>query len=220
MTTLYKKKEQCVVCGTETEYTEIASTNSFGSPDLDTGPPEMKRPTIVNWVQRCPECGYCAPDVSKATPQVASLVRGTEYVHQLADSTYPELANSFLCEALIEESSEDYAAAAWSLIRAAWACDDAKRGGSAKLCRNKAIGMIRKALESGQQVVNQDGTEMAIQVDLLRRAGSFNEARELILTQRPAITEDIILKVLAFQETLIASGDESCHTISECLAEN
>jgi len=80
--------------------------------------------------------------------------------------------------------------------------------------------MIRKALENGQQVAGQDGAETAIQIDLLRRAGRLNEARQLIQTQRPAITEDIILKILAFQETLIAGGDEARHTISEGLGEN
>lgn len=220
MTTLYEEKVQCAICGTETEFTEIGSTNSFGSPDLDTRPPEMQRSTIFDWVQRCPECGYCASDVSMATPQAASLVRGPEYSRQLADSAYPELANSFLCKAFIDESSDDYAAAAWSLIHAAWSCDDAGKDVPAKTCRSKAADMIRKALESDQQVAEQDGSETAIQVDLLRRAGRLSEAQQLITTQRAAITEDIILKILTFQETLIASGDEACHTISEGLERN
>jgi len=220
MTTLYVAKAKCAVCGTETEYTEIGSTNSFGSPDLDTRPPEMQRSTIFAWVQRCPECGYCAPDVTKATPRASSLVRSPEYARQLVDSTYPELANSFLCKALLDESSGDFAGAAWSQIHAAWACDDAERDGPAKTCRSNAAGMIRKALENGQQIAGQDGAETAIQIDLLRRAGRLNEARKLIQTQRPAITEDIILKILAFQETLIAGGDEARHTISEGLGEN
>jgi hypothetical protein len=220
MTTLYEEKARCAVCGTETEYTGIGSTNSFGSPDLDTRPPEMKRSTIFAWVHRCPECGYCASDVSVATHQAKSRVRDPDYSSQLTDSTLPELTNSFLCKALIDESSEDYASAAWSLIHAAWSCDDAEREAQAKKCRSKAADMIRKALESGQQVATQDGAETAIQVDLLRRAGRFNEAQKLIQTQRPAITEDIILTILAFQETLISSGDEACHTVSEVLGES
>jgi hypothetical protein len=57
MTTLYREKSRCAVCGIATEYTSIGSTNAFGSPDLDTRPPEMQRSTIFAWVQRCPECG-------------------------------------------------------------------------------------------------------------------------------------------------------------------
>ncbi len=77
--------------------------------------------------------------------------------------------------------------------------------------------MIGKALDSGQHFADQDGADTAIRVDILRRSGRLDEARQLILAKRPAITEDIILKILSFQETLISSGDEACHTISEAI---
>jgi hypothetical protein len=179
----------------------------------------MRRSTIFAWVQRCPDCGYCASDISKAPPHAASLVRCSEYSQQLNDPTYPELANNFLCRALIDEGSGDYTAAAWALIHAAWACDDAGMPGSAKTCRSNAADMINKALENGQQIAKQNGAGTAIQADLLRRAGRFNEARQLIAEHRPAITEEIISKILSFQETLITGGDETCHTISDALGE-
>lgn len=103
MTTLYEEKARCAVCGTETEFTGIASTNAFGSPDLDTRPPEMQRSTIFAWVQCCPECGYCSSDISKVPSQAVSVVHSPEYGKQLTDSTYPELANGFLCKAIIGE---------------------------------------------------------------------------------------------------------------------
>lgn len=188
MTTLYEENARCAVCGYEAEYNGIGSTNSFGSPDLDTRPPEMQRSTMFAWVQRCPECGYCASDVSKAPSQSAALVRTPEYARQLYDLTFPELANSFLCKALIDESSGDYAAAAWALIHAAWACDDDARPKPARTCRSKAAAMIEKALGSGQQFAEQDGADTAIQVDLLRRAGRLTEARRLIAAKGPART--------------------------------
>ena len=58
MTTVYHQNITCAICGTEFEYTGIASTNAFGPTDLDTQPPEMERSTIDAWVQRCPQCGY------------------------------------------------------------------------------------------------------------------------------------------------------------------
>lgn len=220
MTTLFREKTRCAVCGIATEYTCIGSTNAFGSPDLDTRPPEMQRSTIFAWVQRCPECGYCAPDVRKAPSQAAVLVHSPEYASQLSDATYPTLANSFLCKALIDESSADYAAAAWSLIHAAWACDDAEKPESAKTCRNKAVDMIENALGRGQTIGSQDGADTAILVDLLRRAGRLTEARELISTKRPAIIENIISRILTYQDALLVKGDEACHTIAEALGEN
>lgn len=220
MTTLYKKKARCSVCGSESEYTGIGSTNAFGSPDLDTRPPQMKRSTIFAWVKRCPECGYCAADVSKAPSQAATVVHSPEYTRQLSDLTFPELANKFLCKAFIDESSGDYTAAAWTLIHAAWACDDAEKPEQARTCRHKALDMIEKALGNGQEVADQDGADTAIQVDLLRRAGRLTEARQLISTKRPTITEEIILKILDYQDVLLTKGDEACHTISEALGEN
>ena len=220
MTTLNKMKARCAVCRSENDYTCIVSTNAFGSPDLDTRPPKMQRSTIFAWVQRCPECGYCASDVSNAPFQTATLVRTPEYTRQLSDSICPELANAFLCKALINESSGDYAEAAWALIHAAWACDDADKPEPARTCRSKAVDMIEKALGKGQEVAEQDGGETAIQVDLLRRAGRLTEARQLISTKRSTITEDIISKILDFQDVLLTKGDEECHTIAEAFGKN
>lgn len=220
MTTTYKKKVRCAVCGTESEHTGIGSTNAIGSPDLDTRPPEMKRSTIFAWVQRCPECGYCASDISKAPAQAAAVVCSPEYTKQLSDSTCPELVNSFLCKALIDESSGDYAAAAWALIHAAWACDDAEKATLARTCRRKAADMIETALRNGQKVAEQDKADVAIRVDLLRRAGRVTEAQQLIMRNRAESTEDIIAKILDFQDALLTDGDEACHTIAEALGEN
>lgn len=145
------------------------------------------------------------------------LVRSTEYSQRLTDDAYPELANSFLCKALIAEYSEDYATAAWSLIHAAWVCDDQDKDVSAATCRSRAADMIDKALAKKQTFSKQKGAETAIQVDLLRRAGRLNDARQLVARPRPAIKEDVILKILDFQEFLIEQGNRSRYTISDAL---
>ncbi|HWQ08513.1 MAG TPA: hypothetical protein VN436_05385 [Holophaga sp.] len=217
MTTLHHARVRCAVCSAETEYPRIGSTNSFGSLDLDTRPPEMQRSTMFAWVQRCPSCGYCAPDVSSAKPQAAALVRSPDYARQLVDTAYPALANSFLCKALLDRHAGDFAGAAWSLIHAAWACDDAGRDAQAKACRGDAADMIQRALDHDQKIADQDGAETAIQVDLLRRAGRLEEARQMVQVRRRTIQEGIILKILAFQETLISRRDQACHRISEGL---
>lgn len=213
MTMIHLNSCRCAVCGTEEVYTIIRSTNAFGAPDLDTRPSQMARSTIHAWVQRCPKCGYCSSDITTAPSQAASLVRSPKYMRQLDDLSYPELANSFLCQAHIDESLGEYAEAAWACIAASWTCDDDEKPRQARACRNKAVDMIEQALHKNQQVAKQDGTARAIQVDLLRRAGRLTEAWQLIQAQRPEITDDFILKMLVFQETLIARGDEACHTI-------
>jgi hypothetical protein len=220
MTTIFAKTARCAICGTESEYSTIGSTNAFGSPDLDTRPPEMRRSTIFAWVEHCPGCGYCASDISNASAEATVLVRSPEYARQISDTTCPELANHFMCKALIDVRSGNVAEAAWALIHAAWVCDDGRMSEPAKSCRSKAADMIEKALASGTRFMEQDGADTAIRADVLRRAGRHDEGRKLIAAKRPTITEGLILKILDFQEELLIRGDEERHTIAEALGED
>lgn len=219
MTTLYKEEARCSVCGAQNAFTGIGSTNAVGSPDLDTRPPEMERSTIFAWVQRCPECGYCASDVSAILPEARAVAIGKEYKDQLNDPMYPELANSFLCKAIVDRESKDYSEATWALIHAAWACDDSDHPDQAMACRQKAADMLTIAEEHGQQVAGQDGTSTAILVDLLRRSGRIDQARTVIAERRRQIAEDVIVSIMDFQSALIEKNDLSRYTIAEALGE-
>jgi hypothetical protein len=64
---------------------------------------------------------------AEAVPESArALVESDEYRAQLLDKNFPELANTFLCYALLPEPDKIYEAAAWASIHAAWTCDDAR----------------------------------------------------------------------------------------------
>jgi hypothetical protein len=102
----------------------------------------------------------------------------------LTDSNFPELANSFLCLAIIEQELKDFAQATWAIIYAAWVCDDAKIPKQAIECRRKAAETLRKAEDQGQAIVNEAGVSTAILADLLRRSGQIDEARKVIASQR------------------------------------
>ncbi len=219
MTTLYEEKVKCCVCGAKTKFTDIGSTNTLGLPDLDTRPAEMQRSTMFAWVQRCPKCGYCASDVSSLKEGSKIIVTRNDYKRQLEDPTYPALANSFLCKAMIEHESNDYVAATFSLIHAAWACDDSDQDRQAITCREKAADMIVIAEEHGQQVSQQDGARTGILSDLLRRAGRFEQARQVIEKGRVNISDENIARILDFQIALINQNDRSCHSIDEALEE-
>jgi len=219
MTTIYEKKARCAVCGTEGEYYGIGSTSAFGSPDLDTRPPYPQRGILFALVDFCPGCGYCASDITEAPPQAAKIVSSAWYQEQLFTDERPDEASEFLCKALIDEAGGDLAAASWALIHAAWACDDEKRTIPAMELRSRAADMILKTLDQGQHLTDEPGADTAVLADLLRRAGRGADAKRLISANRQTITEDIILQVLSFQETLVDAGDEACHTISEALEE-
>ncbi|MEI6808701.1 MAG: hypothetical protein WCN95_08255 [bacterium] len=219
MTTLYKRKVCCSVCGTGTEFTEIMSTNTCGSPDLDTRPPEMQRSTMFAWVQRCPECGYSASDISEAAPAAEALIAGAEYRALLKDEAYSALATSFLCVAILAREVKKFGAATWALIHAAWDCDDSDCAELAGTCRKKAAEMLVLSEEHCQQVAGQDGASTAILVDLLRRSGQKEAARHVISTRRGLIKENVIIGILDYQDSLLAKNDISCHTIAEAFGE-
>ena len=209
------KKERCIVCDTESEYTTIGSTNRDGYPDLDGRPPEMERSTIDAWVQRCPACGYCALDVSVRNDKAAVVVRSQKYQDQLTSTEYSKLANAYLCSAIVSEECLDFAAAMRSLVYAAWVCDDEHRQPHAIICRTKAVEMLLLFEQHGQCVSNPDGDITALLVDLLRRSGRLESALNIIATRYPGIADASIKRTLDFQKALIARNDVSCHTFAE-----
>jgi hypothetical protein len=202
------------------DYIVVGSTSTFWSPDLDTRPSELKRSTIIAWVKRCSECGFCASDITNAPFLARSVVHSSQYVQQLSEETNPELANSFLCKALIDQDVGNYAAASWACIHAAWACDDAKKVNSAQKCRNKALDMINRSIAAGQSLSEEKGEEIAIQADLFRRASHIEDAKNFIADKRNAITNDNVIKILDYQNYLLSKCDVSCHTIAEAFGEH
>ena len=64
MSTFFEETKCCVICNKLSEQTQIGSTNSFGSCDLDLRPPEMQRSTMCHWIEVCPYCGYVANNIS------------------------------------------------------------------------------------------------------------------------------------------------------------
>lgn len=206
---------RCALCDSETAFDEILSTSSVGSSDLGTRSPAMRWAIIQTLVQRCPGCGYCASDVSVVNPDAPAVINGREYQGQLHDPAYPELINSFLCKAILDRESKTFSNATWSLMQAAWFCDDADHVKLAQVCRNKAADMLMLAEEHNQKIAKQDGMSVAILVDLLRRSEQVDRARKLIEARRGGITDDLIKRILDYQNDLLDKNDFSRHTIAE-----
>lgn len=218
MTTIRKETVACSVCGSQSERTTIGSTNEFGSPDLDTRPPEMKRSTLFAWIHRCPDCGYCAPDITGACDGSSSIIRSERYLERLNNPEFPELANSFLAHALLTGNSGNFAAAGLATMHAVWVCDDIPEYcNRAAECRKAAARLLQTADEKGQLISQQHGVMTAIRVDLLRRAGEFVEAGNLVATHDTSSCDEIINRILAAQSTLIETEDTAAHTTEEAL---
>jgi hypothetical protein len=209
---MYREDVRCRNCGKSSEQTILTSTNAFGSPDLDLRPPEMQRSTMRIWLQLCPHCGFCAPDLAK-TEGDRSVIDSAEYRAVLANQRFPELARRFLARALVLKDA-DPAGAAHSCLCAAWACDDAGLDALAVECRlGAAIGLEQlKPFEDSDSGL----TPGAILVDVLRRAGRFQQAAsecEFLLANRSAT--GVLKQVLEFQRRLIVASDRAIHTVAE-----
>ncbi|MEI7940721.1 MAG: hypothetical protein WCK27_28935 [Verrucomicrobiota bacterium] len=217
MTTLYQDEIRCSQCRKLSEHEVIESAGSFGSSDLDIRPAEMMRSTLPQQVQCCPHCGYCMPSVSAPLPNVSTLLASAEYRQQLESKEYPELANRFLCSAMILESLGRLKDAGWACIHGAWACDDAGDIQPAKNCRLRAESAIGRAIINGQGTTDRPGFDFLILADLLRRAGEFERADQRLKEGFSPNCDQEVLFLLIFERLLINRRDTACHTVEEAI---
>ena len=106
------------------------------------------------------------------------VVESPAYRALLAEAALPELARSFLCSSMIFEEFEAEAFAARTAIEAAWVCDDENAHEAAVRCRLRAVERLRESEADGDALYDDPFTEYAVIVDLLRRAGRFEDAVE------------------------------------------
>jgi hypothetical protein len=189
------------------------STTTFGSPDLDLRPPEMQRSTMGTWLQLCPHCAYCAPDISQP-PADAQVLRSEPYRAALQREDFPELARRFLAYAVASGPS-DPAVAAQAFLQSAWVCDDAGLPEQATESRRRAAEWFRRGKPFADD--EQGFATGAVLVDVLRRCGQFAEASSecaALLAAQGAT--GVLRKVLEYQQRLIARADIGAHGVSEC----
>lgn len=213
MTTHFPTQVECFVCKLKTNHIVIGSTNMMGPSDLDTRPSQMARSTLKYRIQRCTNCGYCFGDISEGDPKFKEIVESEVYINQLFNKQFPELANSFLCSAILYRQLGNFISAAWDSIYAAWACDDILNEKRAIYCRTQALKDINISEATGKMFYNGDEIGLAIKIDLCRRALQFTEGLMLIEENQHKITDDLIRKILTFEKELIYKNDTSCYTI-------
>lgn len=212
MTVLGSLNVRCRHCGANSEQTVMVSTSTFGAPDLDLRPAEMKRSSMAAWLQLCPHCGYCVPHISEGVPE-GSVLTSDSYRATLRDERYPELARRFLAHALATAHSEPVRSA-WAYLHAAWVCDDAGSSSLAIEARRIAADLFRRLPPSSDP--EQQCAVDAVLVDVLRRSGQLDEADakcRLLLAHRQCTGP--VRRVIEYQQRLIAAGDRSAHRVAD-----
>ena len=240
MTNITSKQVPCVLCGKFTAQDILLSTNSSGGSDLDLRPPPMKRDTMSTWLQRCDHCGFVSYDISvlpetdvENQPEslsaelVKSIIESDDYVEQFHCKSYPRLANTFLCYAMLQERGfKSVPACGWACLRAGWVCDDGvkhdkineeKHKANAIQCRKKAIQWFEKCRSIGKPFVQQNGSEELILMDLFRRCYMFEDAlKEFTRAEgNKQYIDEFVWKLLEFENLLVEQKDVDCYKVSD-----
>ncbi|WP_211875951.1 hypothetical protein [Plastoroseomonas arctica] len=201
---------RCAVCGQESRQPLHRPGPPEQAPDLDLRPGEPMRGTMARWLQQCPQCGYAAPDITRAHPAAAAVVAAAPFRALLAEGGHPPLARRFLAWACVLEETGALHAAAEATLQAAWVADDLAQPELARVWRLDAVALWR----GGPAL---DLEQMVRVVDALRRAEAFDDAdsaaAELAGTRPP----ESVAQVVALERRLIAAGDTGRHTVASAL---
>jgi hypothetical protein len=216
MTTFHFQLVTCSICEKSSEQQVIASTNGFGSPDLDLRPPEMARSTLFLWLQECPKCGLVSSDLSRAEDGVREILSSTNFA-SLGRITNT-LIGRCLKRSFLEERLGKLGEAAECALWAAWAADDTHDQAAAEY-RSKAANLFLSAALI--MPVSDDSIVMRTRaIDILRRARKYQEAADLAYTLLANDNLDpTINAVVKFGRKLALAGDCSHHTVQEALSD-
>lgn len=209
---------QCANCGHTNEFMDWASTNSFGSPDLDTRPAEDYRFSMNQMlVKKCEECGYCNADIEQISENMRDVITSNLYREQLNNKEFTEKANEFLCKSILLESINEIEQSAWASLHAAWNCDDSDKYVQSKYCRKNAIRLFQLANTIAPLNFEKQGEYPALLIDLLRKTEQFEEAHKICNLRLEKEDDEIIRKVLFYQNQLIDVKDVKTYTIENAI---
>jgi len=210
MSRIMPVNRKCSVCGLESEQRVLASTNAFGSPDLDLRPPEMQRSTMPMWIQECPHCGYISESIDDETSINKEFLKSEEYSFCSKNNFMSKLAEKFYKYYMINLLDDNKEDAFYAILHAAWACDDANDYEKAVYCRKLAIVEIEKIIK------NNDNETLKVQkADLLRRAGLF----EKLIGEYSVLNfaDETLQKIIMFQIRKAKDQNSDCYTVADAI---
>lgn len=216
MTTVFISDKNCFICGASSKYPMgNGAMGNIALRDLDGRPTHILRSSVYLWIQRCPSCGYCAPEIAQGEHHDAAILEREEYKLQLVSQEFPETANSFLCHAIVMRASAQFADAAWASVFAAWVCDDNDFPESAVKCRLYAIDYFLQTRAQGETFADSVAQENIYLIDLYRRCRNFTEAQQLCDAELDKNHPDEIIDMLYLEKSLIEKQDAGVHSTSE-----
>ena len=216
MTTFIDHVVTCAVCGHETEVAALGSTNQFGSPDLDLRPPEMARSTMSFWLQECPSCGFCSESIGEVTWGARVIVESAAFADfRTGLAEMPGIARVFRTAAFIAAERGLNAEAFHHTLHEAWVHDDTGDTVRASEARLNAVDFMNLAHQEDETVIDEDHVDDAVKIDLLRRAGAFEQASKICEQVLQHTRHTGVGPTIVFELELCGKRDAEAHTMEE-----
>jgi len=210
MSTFYRTSKRCTVCKTKSEQTVIGSTNTFGSPDLDLRPPEMRRSTMYYWPEKCPHCGFVSYDLEQKTAIRKKWLESEAYTTCEGHSFISDLAAMFYKIYMIAKETNDSRDAFNALMNAAWASDDCSDTENALLCRRMLLPYLEQEIAKDARMAE---TLTIARADVLRRAELFDQVIEEYSGK--VFSEDLLNEICQFQIEKAKQKDADCYRVCD-----
>jgi hypothetical protein len=165
---------------------------------------------MARWLQQCPNCGYAAPDITRAHPAAAEAVAAAPFRALLRETTHPPLARRFLAWALVLEETGALHASAEATLHAAWVADDLDLPELSRAWRLDAVALWR-----GGPPLDPEQTVRV--VDALRRAEAWPDAAATADILARSDPPEAVAQVIALERRLIEARDSGRHTMASAL---
>lgn len=212
MSTFRKTIRHCAICGKEVKCLVINSTNAFGSPDLDLRPPPMQRSTMPFWIQKCPSCGYVAPDISVYEETEKEYLDSEEYIHCEGLPINGRKCERFYQYYLLGKKRQNRNEQLNGLLYAIWTCDDEGAKKLAAALRRKAIRVLESEPAGDVPVLERN---LLLRADLLRRSGQYQKLLDEY--QGVSFENETHRKIMQFQILHAQARDSCCYTVQQAL---
>ena len=209
MTETSHNLKKCGFCGEMQMVTAFSPAGTWAAFDLDTRPAALSQAGLRHYMQVCRRCGYCRTELEAETSQSIKEILDEPFnqneLHQRYSRAYKiECRERGLSRSLII-----------LLMCAAWCCDDESLTEAAKTCRQAAIDALNSLVHEKNYLL--DIGDYLLLIDLCRRAGLFEDARQNIDKITNENIPELERKVLNLEHHLIAVADDGRHTVCEAL---
>ncbi len=177
-TTFVSKNVKCGNCGVEVKVNELVSTSHLGPMDLDTRPAPLAREAYLSALQSCPQCGYCASDLSRKVLKKESreyLATHQKEILSAIEKHDGAYRHHTAASIAAIENPPNLPQAMWLELSAAWECDDRNDNANAVQYRKNTLEYLQKHLQR-KEVPHL----LLLQCDLLRRIRQFDEAQKVM----------------------------------------